>query len=115
MFVLPSGLAFIRSILAAIFTPTGGNTAGTQVQLTGNGGPNASVTISCNQPAVWRYTYTSGSNASADISSGATATSITFSSYNGTTNPVVDNFTCNATAAGVTQYWRVTLNNTGFA
>ena len=89
------------------FSPDGGTSAGVPVYLNAFGSLNASLTITCNQSAVWTWTKT-GTGGSADTASGNSATSITFSnsttSFGGAKSAT---FTVSATAAGVTRYWDV--------
>ena len=89
------------------FSPDGGPSAGAPVYLNDFGILNASVTITCNQSATWTWSKT-GTGGSASVSSGGSATSITFS--NSTTDfggAKAATFTVSATAAGVTRYWDV--------
>ena len=92
------------------FSPNGGTSAGTAVALSDFGILNASVTITCNQSATWTWSK-SGTGGNASVSSGGSATSITFSnsttSFGGAKEAV---FTVSATAAGITRYWTVTVS-----
>jgi hypothetical protein len=92
------------------FNPSGGASAGAPQALSDYGSLNASVTITCNQSAVWTWTKT-GTGGSASVSSGGSATSITFSnsttSFGGFKEAV---YTVSATAAGITRYWSVTVS-----
>lgn len=91
------------------FTPNGGLTAGTRVELSDFGILTASVTISCTQSATWTWTKT-GQGGSASVSSGGSSSSITFSnsttSFGGFRTAY---YTVSATAGGITRYWYVTV------
>lgn len=91
------------------FSPDGGLTAGTRVELSDFGILNASVTISCTQSATWTWTKT-GQGGSASVSSGGSSSSITFSnsttSFGGFKTAY---YTVSATAGGITRYWYVTV------
>lgn len=90
------------------FTPDGGTSSGTRVILEDVGQLSASVTISCTQSAVW--TWTELGSGTASVSSGGSATSITFqvstTSFGGFK---YSEFTVQATAGGITRYWTVYL------
>ena len=91
------------------FTPDGGTSAGAPLALSDFGNLNASVTITCNQAAVWTWSKT-GTGGNASVSNGGTSTSITFRN---STSPLggfkTAYYTVSATAAGVTRYWYVTV------
>lgn len=92
------------------FTPDGGTSAGAPVylsdlQLFSN---QASVTISCNQSAVWTWTR-SGTFGTASVATGGSATSISFVMSSSSTNFRSTVFTVSATAGGITRYWSVQL------
>ena len=80
----------------------------------GGGGTDASVTITCNQAATWTYFESGSSEGYADIASGNSATSITFTLPNYGFSVFTTYFSVSSTAGGVTRYWAVTLQNTGF-
>ena len=90
------------------FTPDGGTSAGTRVILEDTGQLSASLTISCTESAVW--TWTELGSGTASVSSGGSATSITFqvstTSFGGFR---YSEFTVQATAGGITRYWTVNL------
>lgn len=89
------------------FTPNGGTSAGSPVNLSDFGLLSASVTISCTQSATWTWSKT-GDSASVSVSSGGSASSITFSisttQFGGFKSA---DFTVSATAGGITRYWTV--------
>ena len=97
------------------FSPDGGTSAGSAVALSDFGMLDASVTITCTQSATWTWTK-SGQGGSASVSSGGSATSITFSnsttSFGGFKTAV---YTVSATAAGITRYWSVTVSVEDFS
>ena len=92
------------------FSPSGGTSAGAPQALSDFGSLNASVTITCNQSAVWTYSK-SGTGGFADTASGNSATSITFSNstteFGGQKSAV---YTVSATAGSITRYWSVTVS-----
>jgi hypothetical protein len=96
------------------FTPNGGTSAGTAVELSDAGILYASVTISCTQSAVW--TWTELGSGTASVSSGGSASSITFqvstTEFGGFRNSEV---TVQATAGGITRYWTVSLTAEDFS
>lgn len=93
--------------LSTFFTPDGGNASVSGAYL-------AQVTLTCSVAAVW--TYTGGAGGSANVASGGTSTSITFTAttgppgaappnnvawaVTGTAGAIVRNFTVNANANG---------------
>ena len=91
------------------FSPSGGTSAGAPQSLSDFGILNASVTITCNQSAVWTWSEV-GTGGNESVSSGGSSTSITFSlstpPFGGMKNTA---YTVSATAAGVTRYWTITL------
>lgn len=97
------------------FTPAGGTSAGSPQALSDFGTYNASETISCTTPAVWTWTRTGSTNATASVSSGGTATSITFNLNTTGFNYRQSEFTVSATSNGITRYWTVTLTAEGIA
>lgn len=98
-----------------VFSPDGGaNSGGPVILSTSASGGTASITISCSESASWNYTR-SNSTAGTPASGSTTATSVTFSLANATTTPRFTSWTVNATANGVTRYWSVQIENTGFA
>jgi hypothetical protein len=96
------------------FTPDGGTSAGTRVILEDYGQLSASLTISCTASAVW--TWTELGSGTASVSSGGSATSITFqvstTSFGGFK---YSEFTVQATAGGITRYWTVNLTAEDFS
>ena len=74
----------------------------------------AQVTISCSQIAVWVHSR-NGSYGSANVVSGGSAYSITFSLANSGYTIRETTWTVSGTVGGVTQYWQVTLTNDGLA
>lgn len=116
---VPSGAIAMSNLLGksyVTFTPDGGASAGTAVMLYDEAsGGTANITISCNQSATWTWTRTGSTAAFASVASGGSATSITFTLPNPTTNPRDSEFTVSATANGVTKYWIVDLVNYGTA
>lgn len=96
------------------FSPDGGTSAGSPVNLNAFGLLYASVTISCNQSAVW--TWTNLGDGTASVSSGGSATSITFevstTQFGGFKN---SDFAVQATAGGITRYWTVYISAEDFS
>lgn len=101
---------------APTFSPAGGNSAGTAVNLFGSGigDESISITIDCSVSAVWNYTRT-GAIAGQPPTGSVTATSITFSLSNPTTSYRQTLWSVNATAGGITKYWNVQIDHEGFA
>lgn len=89
------------------FTPAGGETVETRVSTGSAGAYSATKTISCSQSATWTYTR-SGSFGSADVASGGSSTTITFSLSTAGTNRYTT-WSVSATAGGITRYWLVYL------
>lgn len=89
------------------FTPNGGESSGSPVALYDFGGTDASVTISCNQTATWTWSG-GGTYGTESVSSGGSATSITFGLSTTFQNRDAG-WIVSATAAGVTRYWTVDL------
>ncbi len=100
---------------AVSFSPDGGTSAGTAVELYeyGSGGGSAIVEIFCSTSASWSYTR-SGSFGFPTTGS-TTGTSVTFSLSNSTYNTRSTTWTVSATAGGVTRYWTVQIDNDGLA
>lgn len=98
------------------WSPDGG-TSGPGVTLTdyGSGGSDATITINCTQSATWTWYRSGDSGAYASVSSGGSATSITFTLPNYGFTTKESSFSVSATAGGVTRYWTVNLINDGFA
>lgn len=101
---------------AVSFDPAGTTSAPGEAisDMFGGGGTDAVVTITCNQSATWTYFESGSSEGYADIASGSSATSITFTLPNFGFTVFTTYFSVSATAGGVTRYWEVTLQNTGF-
>lgn len=99
---------------APSFSPDGGSTAGTAVPLEENGGPGTvEVTITCTDTATWTWTRTGSPAGIASVSSGGSATSITFSLTNNSPVTLASSFDVVGTSGSVTRYWDVSLINTG--
>jgi len=97
------------------FSPDGGASAGAAVVLLDEvyGTGTATITITCNQSAVWTYTR-SGSFGS-PVTGSQTASSLTFNLTNSTANFRSSTWTVSATAGGITRYWSVQLSVDGSA
>jgi hypothetical protein len=106
----------LRGKSAVSWSPAGTASAPGQAlsDMFGGGGNDASVTITCNQAATWTYFESGSSEGYADIASGNSATSITFTLPNYGFSVFTTYFSVSSTAGGVTRYWEVTLQNTGF-
>lgn len=89
-------------------TSSGNRTALYQYQYYGT----ASQTITCTQSATWTYTGVAGSGGSVNISSGTSATSITFSIAS-TTIFRTRTWNVDATSGSNTRYWSVTVEAEG--
>lgn len=89
-------------------TSSGSRTALYQYQYYGT----ASQTISCTQNATWTYTGVAGGGGSVNISSGTSATSITFSIAS-TTIFRSRTWNVDATSGSNTRYWSVTVEAEG--
>lgn len=100
----------------ATFSPAGGTSSGSPMALSDwrSGGGTAQVTITCSQAAVWTYSR-SGTYGSANVASGGSATSITFSLSNSGYTVRESTWTVSGTVGGTTRYWVVTLTNDGLA
>lgn len=112
---VPSGaisLANLYGKSAVSFSPAGGSSAASAVALSSYGMTDASLTITCSQNAVWSY---SGYGADyVSVSSGGSATSITFALSTSFYSEVAY-YSLSATAGGVTRYWTIYLEVFGFA
>lgn len=98
---------------AATYTPSGG-TSGSPTAVFQTGGPNSSTTITASRAVTWTYTRTSGSFGSANVTSGSSASSITFSiTGNNTFNIRTSVWSVSANDGSTTKYWTVTVENTG--
>jgi hypothetical protein len=100
------------------FSPDGGASAGTAVLLSDSSGDvftPSSVTITCSQSAVWNWTRSGSTAATASVVNGGSATSITLSLSNPTSTPRLSAFTLNSVSGGVTKYWNINLTNNGSA
>ncbi len=98
------------------FSPAGGTSGATPIFLSDlrSGGGAAQVTISCSQAAVWVHSR-SGTYGAASVTSGGSATSITFSLANNGYTTRESIWTVSGTVGGITRYWQVTLTNDGLA
>jgi len=108
--------AFYGTSSAAVWTPDGGASAGSSVELRDDGGSNiqdAQVTISCSVSATWNWSKTGSSASTTSLATGGSSTSITFTLPNPTATSRTSTFTVNSVANGVTKYWTVGLTNTG--
>jgi hypothetical protein len=93
---------------SASFTPTGGSSAEAPTYLEDIGSNFASITISCTESAVW--THNGGFDAS--VTSGGSASSITFSLFSLDSEFI--NIQCSASAAGgAPEYWDIYLETIG--
>jgi hypothetical protein len=95
------------------FDPDGGTTVGEAVFVDDYGETYAELTISCTQNAVWTYSG-GGTGASVSVTSGGTATSITFS-VSSAGAPRLREWQLQATSGSTTRYWDVYLELFGFA
>lgn len=105
-----------RSIPASggTFSPNGGASSGSRVsQYAFSYLGTASVTITCTQSATWTYSRLSGSFGSANISSGASASSITFSMVAGNSSFRYSDWNLDATSGSNTRYWVIQLETEG--
>lgn len=101
-----------RSIPASggTFSPNGGASSGSRVsQYAYAYNSTASVTITCTQSATWTYSRLSGSFGSANISSGASASSITFTMAAGIQTFRYSEWNLDATSGSNTRYWVIQL------
>lgn len=103
------------SEVTAVFSPTGGTSAGSPQSLSDfNIHPDpATETISCNQVATWTWTRTGNTLATASRENGGIGTLITFTLPSSANNIRDATFTVSGTAGGITRYWTVTLNTEG--
>lgn len=97
------------------FTPDGGTSAGAPVALEDFGTFTASETISCTTAATWTWSRSSGSFGTANVSSGSSATSITFTLNTTGFDYRQSEFTLTATSGGITRYYVITLTAEGNA
>ena len=95
-----------------IFTPDGGASSSTRVYLSDEDvETTVSITVSCNQTAVWNWTRTvliGLYNAVPNVANGGSATSITFT-IPGALATRSATWSLQGTAGGVTRYWTVYL------
>ena len=92
------------------FSPDGGASSGSRVsQYAYAYNSTASVTITCTQSATWTYSRLSGSFGSANISSGSSASSITFSMVSGIQTFRYSDWNLDATSGSNTRYWVISL------
>jgi len=97
------------------FSPAGGTSAGSPQALSDFGTLSASVTISCTTSAVWTWSRTGDTNGSATVSSGGSATGITFNLNTTGFTYRQSEFTVSATSNGITRYWTITLTAEGLS
>lgn len=91
------------------FSPDGGSSSGSRVSLSSTEqGTTSFIYITCTQSATWSYTQTNGSFGGANVASGGSASSITFSLPVGATNRA-SNWTLDATSGSNTRYWFIEL------
>lgn len=95
------------------FSPDGGTTAGAPLALEDFGTFTASETITCTQSATWTWSRSSGSFGTANVSSGSSATSITFTLNTSGFDYRQSEFTLTATSGGITRYYVITLTAEG--
>lgn len=96
------------------FSPDGSASSGSRVsQYAFSYLGTASVTITCTQSATWTYSRLSGSFGSANISSGASASSITFSMVAGNSSFRYSDWNLDATSGSNTRYWVIQLETEG--
>lgn len=95
------------------FTPNGGTSAGAPVSLSDFGTLTASKTITCTQAATWTWSRSSGTSGTANVTSGSSATSITFTLNTTGFTFRESTFTLTATAGGITRYYVITLTAEG--
>lgn len=101
------------ALTAATYTPNGG-TSGSPAEVYGDGGPNANASISASRAVTWTYTRTSGSFGAANVTSGSSASSITFSINGNNTFEVRTSVWSVSANDGIsTKYWTVTVTNSG--
>lgn len=111
-----NGSSWIEFFSPVTFSPAGGTSAGSPVALSDYQQFAASVVISCSESATWTYSPTTGAFGSgADIASGGSGTTITFSMNDLGGGPQSETFTVSATASGTTRYWTVTVETFGNA
>lgn len=114
---VPSGaiaMSDLRGKSNITFTPNGGTSAGSPVTLSDTGTFNASITVQCNQSAVWTWSGNATVPENVSVASGGSATSITFSistSY----YPGTGSWTLSGTSGGITKYWVIDLEVFGIA
>ena len=92
------------------FTPAGSTSSGSRTVVSGYAyASTASVTITCTQSATWTYSRTSGTVGSANVTSGNSATSITFSMAAGSAVFRYSAWTLDATSGSNTRYFEIQL------
>lgn len=92
------------------FSPDGSTSSGSRTLLTAYGYySTASTSVTCTQSATWTYTRTSGSFGSANVTSGGSATSITFSMPHGNQAYRISTWNLDATSGSNTRYWTIQL------
>jgi|LakMenEpi03Aug12_release.lakeMendotaPanAssembly.Ray.scaffolds.fasta_scaffold315969_4 hypothetical protein len=95
------------------FSPDGGTSSGSRVTLSDyRAFGTASVTVTCTQSATWTHTRVSGSFGSANVASGGTGTTITFSMAKGASYRYSE-WTLNATSGSTTRYYTIILETEG--
>jgi hypothetical protein len=92
------------------FTPAGSTSSGSRTVVSGYAyASTASVTITCTQSATWTYSRTSGTVGGANVTSGNSATSITFSMAAGSAVFRYSAWTLDATSGSNTRYFEIQL------
>jgi hypothetical protein len=95
------------------FSPDGGTSSGSRVTLSDyRAFGTASVTVTCTQSATWTYAFVTGIFGSANVASGGTGTTITFSMAKGV-NYRYSEWTLNATSGSTTRYYTIILETEG--
>jgi hypothetical protein len=111
-----TGSAWAEFFRPVTFSPAGGTSAGSPVELSDYQENVASVVISCSESATWTYSPTIGAYGSgANIASGGSGTTILFSMIDLGGGPQNETFTVSATASGTTRYWTVLVETYGNA
>jgi hypothetical protein len=95
------------------FSPNGGTSSGSRVTLSDyRAFGTASVTVTCTQSATWTYARVNGDFGSANVASGGTGTTITFSMAKGVSYRYSE-WTLDVTSGGITRYYRIILETEG--
>ena len=93
----------------ASFTPAGGTSSGSPEVITVYGFTGADASISCTTNATWTYTQSGSPAGYASISSGTSATSISFNLTTDEGSPKATTWNVTGVAGGLTRYWTVEL------